>query len=106
MTEKSMKTVDEYGVERYTDLNGDQHREDGPCLVAGGNKMWCLHGILHREDGPAVEYGDGRKKWYLHGKRLFGDRFEYAHTCPLEELPAYLGTPYECIARKRMEAGK
>ena len=25
---------------------------------------------LHREDGPAIEYSDGTKLWFLHGKYL------------------------------------
>ena len=29
--------------------------------------------ILHREDGPAVEYNNGIKFWYLHGKRHRAD---------------------------------
>jgi len=24
--------------------------------------------MVHREDGPAIEWGDGRKHWYLNGK--------------------------------------
>jgi hypothetical protein len=35
-----------------------------------GDVMWCLNGKLHREDGPAIEYPDGRKSWYLNGKKL------------------------------------
>ena len=30
-----------------------------------GNKYWRLNGELHREDGPALEYADGRSRWYL-----------------------------------------
>jgi hypothetical protein len=29
---------------------------------------WIVNGKLHREDGPAIEYSDGRKKWYYNGK--------------------------------------
>ena len=28
------------------------------------------YGQLHRDDGPAVEYPDGRKEWWLHGKQV------------------------------------
>lgn len=27
---------------------------------------------LHKEDGPAVEYSDGRKWWYINGKKYPG----------------------------------
>jgi len=47
-----------------------QHREDGPAVewADGKNKYWYLNGKLHREDGPAVEWSDGTKYWYLNGK--------------------------------------
>lgn len=28
-----------------------------------------LNGVPHREDGPAIEFQNGTKSWYLHGKR-------------------------------------
>ena len=28
---------------------------------------------------------------------------DQAYNCPLEELPEYFGTAYECLARKRLE---
>lgn len=34
------------------------------------------------------------------------ETFEHVCTCPLEELPEWLGTPYECIAKKRLEEGR
>jgi len=33
-----------------------------------GTKRWTLNGQYHREDGPAVEYANGFKYWYYHGK--------------------------------------
>ena len=46
-------------------------KEQPTCIVApNGTKRWCLNGKLHREDGPAVEYSDGHKEWYLHGKKV------------------------------------
>ena len=32
-------------------------------------------GQLHREDGPAIEYADGRKYWYINGKKLTETEF-------------------------------
>ena len=33
------------------------------------DKVWRNDvGMVHREDGPAIEWGDGRKHWYLNGK--------------------------------------
>lgn len=38
-----------------------------------GTKFWRLNDDYHnyhREDGPAIEYPDGRKYWYLNGKKV------------------------------------
>ena len=32
-----------------------------------GHKYWYRDGGLHREDGPAIEYLDGRHRWFLDG---------------------------------------
>ena len=34
-----------------------------------GDKCWYIHGKRHREDGPAIEYADGYKAWYINGMR-------------------------------------
>ena len=45
------------------------HREDGPAIeFSNGQKEWYVHGKVHRVDGPAVEYAGGDKAWYLNGK--------------------------------------
>lgn len=31
---------------------------------------WYQHSKLHRLDGPAIEWNDGTKHWYYHGKYL------------------------------------
>jgi hypothetical protein len=36
---------------------------------------WRLYGVLHREDGAAIECADGRKRYYIEGKRLTEDEF-------------------------------
>jgi hypothetical protein len=35
---------------------------------------------LHRTDGPAVEYTDGTKVWYLHGRYYTFDQWLEANT--------------------------
>ena len=38
--------------------------------INNGDKEWRLPGgDLHREDGPAVEWNNGRKEWWINGKR-------------------------------------
>lgn len=52
-------------------LNGKPHRTDGPAVEwADGSKEWYKHGKRHRptQDGPAAEWSDKRKDWYIHGK--------------------------------------
>jgi hypothetical protein len=50
------------------------HHADG-AGVAGIQEIhyWYQNDELHREDGPAIEFSDGFKKWYTHGKRLSED---------------------------------
>jgi hypothetical protein len=31
---------------------------------------------LHREDGPAIDYANGHKAWYLHGKEITQQEFD------------------------------
>ena len=84
--------------DRYWELHGKLHRENGPALelcakgrlrrpkattmpwvgIKGG-RFWFRHGYLHREDGPAREYVSGIRHWYLHGKhhREDGPAVEY-----------------------------
>lgn len=51
-------------------INGERHREDGPAIErANGYKAWYKNGELHRVDGPACENDWGYKAWYKHGKR-------------------------------------
>ena len=46
------------------------HRHDGPAFEgANGRKEWWVDGKRHRLDGPAIEWADGSKEWYVDGKR-------------------------------------
>ena len=58
------------GEERWTDDNGQLHREDGPAYIRDdGTQEWWWHGQLHRDGGPAIIYADGSQQWYYMGKR-------------------------------------
>ena len=37
--------------------------------------MWLINGHLHREDGAAIEWDDGAKEWWVHGKQLLQQEF-------------------------------
>jgi hypothetical protein len=39
-------------------------------VYADGRKCWFLNGKRHREDGPAVEASTGYKAWYLNDECL------------------------------------
>ena len=68
-TETELTMVDEYGS-KFSFLNGDLHREDGPSIeTANGTKLWYINGKLHREDGPAIEEADGDNEYWLNGVR-------------------------------------
>lgn len=52
----------------YVDEMGQFHREDGPAIeYPNGTKYWFCHGKRHRVGGPAVEYHYGDKSWYQNG---------------------------------------
>jgi hypothetical protein len=57
----------------YGYYKGDEfiyHREGVPALEwFDGTKSWFFHGKHHREDGPAIEWANGDKSWWIYGKR-------------------------------------
>ena len=66
----TVRINDEKGTFWYKEGTKILHREDGPAIeYADGRKYWWLNGKRHREDGPACEWADGRKEWYLNGER-------------------------------------
>ena len=95
-----IREVDQDGVVRYRNSDGQLHRVDGPAIEwedgshewylhgrlhrvdgpaierSNSSREWWLNGELHREDGPAVEYPGGSREWYLGGKWLSEDEFE------------------------------
>jgi hypothetical protein len=37
-----------------------------PAIIfADGQKGWFINGRLYREDGPAIEYPDGKTRYYI-----------------------------------------
>lgn len=57
--------VDKWGNKFWYDENDLSHREDGPAIeFANGNKHWYVHGKRHRDDGPASEISSGCEYWY------------------------------------------
>ena len=47
------------------------HRLDGPAVeYRDGRKWWYVDGKKHRLDGPAFEGTEGTKHWYVDGKQL------------------------------------
>ncbi len=62
--------IEASGTKYYLDDQNQRHREDGPAVEwPDGSKYWYIHGKEHREDGPAIEYYDGAKEWYINGER-------------------------------------
>jgi len=56
----------------YMDIEGERkaHREDAPAVIgADGRREYWLHGRKHRVDGPAVIDGAGNHEYWLQGKR-------------------------------------
>ena len=54
-------------------------------VYSDGNRYWTLNGKFHRMDGPAIEWANGGKFWYIHGKQLTEQEFLKA-TNPAKEL--------------------
>lgn len=51
----------------FTDAEGLLHCESGPAVeYDDGSKTWYVHGKIHREDGPAVINRSG-KYWHING---------------------------------------
>lgn len=62
-------TSDFFGTTRWRLPTGEYHRENGPAIeYADGSKAWYRHGRRHRIDGPAIEWASGGKEWYLNGQ--------------------------------------
>jgi hypothetical protein len=67
------------GVKHWV-MNGVLHREDGPAIeyhlaCPDGVRKWSFNGEWHRIDGPAIEYANGRKEWWINGKKISEEEF-------------------------------
>lgn len=75
-------TIDSEGTVTWKDADGHVHREGGPAVEwKDGSKEWYKHGKRHREDGPACEYANGTKHWYVDDEhhRKDGPAIEWAN---------------------------
>lgn len=57
-------------------IYGEHHREDGPAIICekdqhgkGKIEFWCKNDQYHRLDGPAVIDANGRREWWVDGKK-------------------------------------
>lgn len=67
----------ETGEEEWHRL-GRLFRLEGPARIdRHGNKFWFVNGRLHREDGPAIEYADGTGEYWVAGKTISKDNYEF-----------------------------
>lgn len=77
-----------YGAKHWQDEEQRLHRTDGPAIIhENGRKEWFIEGKRHREDGPALIQANGKQKFYLHGKlyKTIED-FELNNAKPTNEL--------------------
>ncbi len=62
------------GYEKYWLEDGLLHRENGPAItkacISGDDKYYYQANVLHREDGPAMEFTNGAKQYWKHGKLI------------------------------------
>ena len=55
-------------------------------VYPNGNRFWYnKKNQLHREDGPAVERANGDKVWYIEGKKLIKEEYNFYY--PIEQQP-------------------
>ena len=68
--------ISEYGTKRWTNSDGQLHREDGAAVeFTDGTKWWLNNGKRHRLDGPAGEYADGTCDYWINGQKLTKDEW-------------------------------
>jgi len=61
----SVMKVRSNGDKFWYDRKGNLHRSDGPAVeFTNGDKEWWIHGKRHREDGPAVIAGK-HEYWFI-----------------------------------------
>ena len=76
MIEVELKNEDDV-VLYYIKGTKVSHRDDGPAIeYTNGDKVWYQHGKRHRLDGPAVEWDNGNKEFWVDGKYLSQEEFD------------------------------
>jgi len=83
--------IDEDGNKFWYDFDRRFHREDGPAIeYLDGSKSWYKHGKSHREDGPAVEWANVNKSYWLedieYTEKEYWDKIKQLKKCKLFEL--------------------
>jgi hypothetical protein len=79
----------------HVNSHGLLDRTDGPAVEnPDGKREWWVSGKRHRTDGPAIEQPDGWTQWILYGIRLTDEDAALFRTQPLpvRELVAKLLT--------------
>lgn len=81
-TIETMSTLDTGNGDRiWKNEAGQLHREGGPAIEwANGIKEWWIHGKPHRADGPAVEVDDDEynyNKWCF--RESYCDDYEFTN---------------------------
>jgi hypothetical protein len=66
----SYSVVDGFGDKCYFENSLLPQLNNKEILIDKKYSVLWLIGVRHREDGPAVEYANGNKEWYYHGKRI------------------------------------
>jgi hypothetical protein len=72
--EKEYKVTTWNNGNQFWSINGNLHREKGPSVIRvygyKGYKAWHQNGRYQRLGGPARIWSNGRKEWYINGKKV------------------------------------
>lgn len=67
--ENNLPTTETLKYNLWRNSDNEIHRDDAPAIeYHNGRKKWYQRGALHREDGPAIECANGSFKYYLFDK--------------------------------------
>tara|TARA_B110000503_G_C7114828_1_gene399881 strand:+ start:944 stop:1201 length:258 start_codon:yes stop_codon:yes gene_type:complete len=66
----SYSVVDGFGDKCYFENSIYQSLDNKVMAHSKTYSVLWLTGVRHRDDGPAVEYANGNKEWYYHGKHI------------------------------------
>lgn len=62
--------IDEYGVKRWCDKEGNRHNIVGPAIIyKDGDECWFRNDLRHRLDGAALELKkENIRSWFWMGR--------------------------------------